>query len=108
MTGEGRQTAGELERVFQAPARLRIVAALMARREMDFTELVELLQLTRGNLSVHMKMLDDCGFVRIEKAFVDRRPRTTYRLTPAGRRGFEQYVSVLEGIIASSREEKAK
>jgi len=54
-----------------------------------------------------MKMLDDTGFVRTEKAFVNRRPRTTFAPTAAGRRGFEQYVTVLEGIIASSKPGKA-
>jgi DNA-binding MarR family transcriptional regulator len=95
---------GELERVFQAPARLRIMAALMARGGMDFTELVNLLQLTRGNLSVHMKVLDECGYVEVAKAFVANRPRTTYHITPQGRAAFERYVTVLEGIISSARQ----
>ncbi len=94
----------ELERVFQAPARLRIMAALMARGEMDFNELLELLDLTRGNLSVHMKTLDEAGFVDIAKSFVNNRPHTCYRITVKGRSGFGRQVAVLEGIIASARQ----
>jgi DNA-binding transcriptional ArsR family regulator len=94
----------DLERVFQAPARLRIMAALVARGEMDFNELLDLFKLTRGNLSVHMKVLDECGFVETVKTFLNNRPHTTYRLREKGRLGFEQHVSILENIIASAKQ----
>lgn len=95
----------ELERVFQAPARLRIMAALMARQEMDFNDILELLQLTRGNLSMHMKTLAEANYIGITKEFKRNRPHTSYGITELGKAAFSMHVSILEGIIASANPE---
>jgi len=48
-------------------------------------------RLTRGNLSQHMARLVEAGYVRETKEFLNRKPHTEYRLTPAGRGAFKQY-----------------
>jgi DNA-binding MarR family transcriptional regulator len=73
---------------FLSQARLGIVAALLARPEASFAELKALLGLTQGNLGAHLSKLEAAGYVAIEKGFIDRRPRTTCRLTRAGRSAF--------------------
>ncbi len=93
----------QLEKVFQVPARLRIMSVLMANKKADFSELIEMLELTRGNLSMHMKMLEGCKYITIKKQFVNRKPRTTYHITSLGKKDFIMYIKMLEGIIASSK-----
>ncbi len=88
-----------LDKVIHERSRLGIVASLAARGEMTFNELKEHLDLTDGNLSVHARTLEEAGYIKIEKQFVGRKPQTTMKLTPPGRKAFEEYVAYLERII---------
>jgi DNA-binding PadR family transcriptional regulator len=54
---------------------------------------------TEGNLSVHLRKLEDAGYIRVEKKFVRRKPQTLCRITSKGRKAFERYVEALEEII---------
>lgn len=91
----------QLEKVFQVPARLKIMSVLMANKKADFSELIHLLELTRGNLSMHMKMLEESRYITIKKQFVKNRPKTTYYLTALGKRDFKLYIEMLETIIST-------
>lgn len=88
-----------LNPVIHERARLGIVSALAAREAAAFPELKALLDLSDGNLSVHLRVLEEAGYVALEKSFVDRKPRTTARLTRKGRAAFSHYVEVLEEIV---------
>lgn len=88
-----------LNAVIHERARLGIMSVLAARPALTFTELKSLLDLTDGNLSVHLRILEKAGYLEIEKKFVDRRPQTTVRVSRKGRIAFEHYVSVLEEIV---------
>ena len=90
-----------LEKVFQVPARLRIMSALMAMKKAEFNELIHMFGLTRGNLSMHMKLLNEYNYVTIQKKFVNNKPKTTYQITAAGKRDFKIYIEMLENIIAT-------
>jgi len=79
--------------------RLGIMSALAASPELAFTQLRDMLKVTDGNLSVHARMLEEGGYVRIEKGFVDKRPRTTLSLTAKGRESFKRYVARLEDLV---------
>jgi DNA-binding PadR family transcriptional regulator len=63
-----------------------------------------LLDVSDGNLSVHARKLEDAGYVRCEKTFENRMPKTSYRLTPAGRAAFERYLNHMEALIEATRE----
>jgi DNA-binding MarR family transcriptional regulator len=78
--------------------RLGVVAVLVERGTATFPELKELLGVTQGNLGIHLRKLEDGGYVAIEKDFVDRKPRTTARLTDAGRAAFLAHVDRLGAI----------
>ena len=83
--------------------RLAIMAALASASEpLDFNTLLETLELTKGNLSSHMRKLEAGNFVEIRKEFVDRKPRTTYRCTDAGREALSEYLSTIEKILQST------
>lgn len=88
-----------LNPVIHERARLGIVSALAARQAASFAELKALLDLSDGNLSVHLRVLEEAGFVAVDKAFVDRKPRSTARLTRKGRTAFDHYVEVLGEIV---------
>lgn len=89
-----------LEKLFHEPNRLAIVSALCSALDgMSFKALKDECQLTDGNLSRHLRTLEDAGAVRIEKSFVGSRPRTTVFLTDAGRESFVSYLEVLETVL---------
>jgi DNA-binding HxlR family transcriptional regulator len=96
--------AAELDRVIHEPIRLGIVSALAVNDSMTFNELKDLLRTTDGNLSVHARKLEENDYVVCEKAFEGRIPRTSYRLTSAGKRALETYLHHMEALIRATRD----
>ncbi len=96
-------TFQRLDRLIHERGRLAIMALLAAADSITFKELRDTLEMTDGNLSVHMRTLEDSGYVSVSKAFVERKPRTTYSLTEAGRLAFSEYIEALEEIVRQSR-----
>jgi DNA-binding MarR family transcriptional regulator len=90
---------GRLNALIHERARLGILSVLAARRAATFTELRSLVDLTDGNLSVHLRILEKAGYVAIGKSFADRRPLTTVRISRKGRTAFEHYLDVLREIV---------
>jgi DNA-binding MarR family transcriptional regulator len=99
-----RRSPVELDRVIHERVRLAIVSALAGAESLTFNELKDLLAITDGNLSVHARRLEEAGFVATEKSFVDRVPRTEYRLTAAGRAALDDYLNHMESLIRRVRE----
>jgi DNA-binding HxlR family transcriptional regulator len=85
--------------------RLGMVSALAINEALSFNDLKRVLKTTDGNLAVHARKLEEAGYVRCKKFFEGRIPRTEYRLTPAGRKAFEDYLGQMEGFIATAREQ---
>lgn len=92
-----------LDRVIHERNRMAITSVLAAVESLSFTELKEHLRMTDGNLSVHMRTLEEAGYVSVSKSFVNRKPRTEYALTPAGRAAFAEYLAALEAIVRQSQ-----
>jgi DNA-binding MarR family transcriptional regulator len=89
-----------LDRTIHEKARLGILTSLAGRPDgLSFNDLLRLCGLTQGNMSRHLSVLEEAGFVTISKGFEARRPRTDIRLTAEGRRKFLDYLSVLEQVI---------
>ena len=87
----------EIPAAFQSRLRLAVVAALMTGPK-DFTTLTKLTEATPGNLGKQLELLEEDGFTACERELRGRRPRSTYRLTEAGREAFLAYVRLLERI----------
>jgi DNA-binding MarR family transcriptional regulator len=88
--------------IIHQPVRLRIMAALtgLPRGErVEFVRLKTLVQATEGNLGAHIGTLENTGYIRVEKDFNGRKPRTRISLTDAGRRAFGDYVAFLRAIL---------
>jgi DNA-binding transcriptional ArsR family regulator len=88
-----------LDKLFHEPNRLAIMSSLAGSSGLAFGELKEICGLTDGNLSRHLKTLEDAGAVTIKKTFINRRPRTTVYLSDIGKRRFLQYIGVLEQVL---------
>jgi DNA-binding HxlR family transcriptional regulator len=102
--GGGAAVPLELDRLIHERMRLAIVSALAVNELLSFNELKHLLETTDGNLSVHARKLEEAGYVVCTKTFEGRVPRTDYRLSDAGRRALERYLSHMEGLIRATRE----
>jgi DNA-binding transcriptional ArsR family regulator len=100
--------AGALERLFHEPNRMAILSALCAAGDpLSFTELKTLSGLTDGNLSRHLKALEEASVIRISKTFVGVKPRTTVTLTDKGLKRFDDYLSALADVLKKARKAMA-
>ena len=95
----------ELDRLIHERLRLGIVSALAINDSLSFNDLKRVLKTSDGNLSVHAQKLEAAGYLRCNKFFQGRIPRTEYRLTPAGRKALETYLEQMERFIAQTREQ---
>jgi len=97
---ESRYAYQGLDPLLHAPARLSIVTALYAHRSgLTFVEVRDLCELSDGNLSRHLRKLEQEEVVRSTKGFVGRTPQTKIEMTVAGRIRFERYVEQLRVIV---------
>jgi len=93
----------QLDRVIHEKARLGIMAMLAASPELSFTELRDALSMTDGNLTTHVRTLQEEGLVSVAKSFQNNRPLTTCSLTAAGRKAFAEYIALLEQIVRETK-----
>ena len=91
----------QLDALLHEPARLRLMAFLAVVKRADFTYLLKLSGMSKGNLSVQMNRLGDARLVRIEKSFEGNRPRTIYQLTAQGRNALRAYKKNMTAILAA-------
>ena len=89
----------QLDDTLQSRIRVAIMAALVSVVEADFNFLKEMVKATDGNLSTHLRKLEDAGYVSVKKRFVQRKPQTKYKITERGRRALEEHISILEKLI---------
>lgn len=80
-----------IDRLIHEPARLVLITHLYVVDEADFVYLAGRTGLTAGNISSHMTRLEEAGYVKTDKSFVGKRPRTVYALTSTGRDAFDHY-----------------
>ncbi len=93
----------QLDRVIHEKGRLAIMSMLAASPELSFTDLRGTLSMTDGNLTTHIRTLQESGYVAVAKSYRNNRPLTTCSLTAAGRKAFTDYVDLLEQIVQQTR-----
>ncbi len=89
----------QLDDIIHSRIRLAIIAVLITLDEAEFNFLKEKVNTTDGNLSVHIRKLEEAGYVTMKKEFIDRKPRTVYSLSNKGKKAFELYVERLGKMI---------
>ena len=82
------------------------MSLLAASPQLSFTEMRDTLSMTDGNLTAHMRTLQEAGYVSVTKAFQGGRPLTTYSLTAQGRKAFATYINLLEQIVQQTKPAK--
>lgn len=89
-----------IDDVIHSRLRLAIMAVLASVERAEFAFLRKQVNTTDGNLGAHLRKLEDAGYVRTEKHFVDRKPRTDCYLTELGRSALREYVERLAGFVS--------
>ena len=95
-----------LDRVIHEKGRLGIMSLLAASAELSFTEMRDTLAMTDGNLTTHIRTLQEAGYVSVAKSYQNNRPLTTCSLTAKGQKAFTAYINLLEEIVQQSRSNK--
>lgn len=89
----------QLDRVIHEKGRMAIMSMLAATAELSFTEMRDALGMTDGNITTHIRTLQEAGYISVAKSYQKNRPLTTCSLTPSGRKAFVDYVNLLEQIV---------
>lgn len=89
----------ELDPLLHSQLRLAVMSILMNIEEADFVYLRTKTESTAGNLSIQLDKLSNAGYITVTKGYEGKRPRTTCRVTPAGRHAFESYVDSLKQYL---------
>ena len=89
----------KIDNFIHSRIRLAIMAVLASVDEMDFNSIKKAVNATDGNLSVHLKKLEEGGYIQIEKKFIKRKPMTTCQLTEKGKQAFTDYIETVENFL---------
>ncbi|MGO9482693.1 MAG: winged helix-turn-helix domain-containing protein [Candidatus Kryptoniota bacterium] len=89
----------QLDDTLQSRIRVAIMAVLVSVVEADFNFLKDVVKATDGNLSTHLRKLEDAGYIFIKKKFVERKPQTSYKMTEKGRRALDEHINALERVL---------
>jgi DNA-binding PadR family transcriptional regulator len=93
-----------LDTAVHGPLRLGVLTVLQTSGPTDFTSLKERLKVSDGAIGSHLIKLEEIGYLTCHKEFADRRPKSTYRLTSAGRKALLRYLDQMQAILDSIRE----
>tara|TARA_B100001765_G_C19326605_1_gene259852 strand:+ start:284 stop:595 length:312 start_codon:yes stop_codon:yes gene_type:complete len=93
----------QLDRVIHEKGRMAIMSMLAAAPELSFTDLRDTLNMTDGNLTTHIRTLQQAGYVAVSKSYKKNRPLTTCALTTDGHKAFGHYVGLLEKIVKEAK-----
>jgi DNA-binding MarR family transcriptional regulator len=93
----------DLDRIVHSPTRLKILLVLLSVEEADFTFISNAAELTRGNLSANLSKLEEAEYVKIEKKFIERVPKTIVSITQAGEKALETYSNLLGPVLDELR-----
>ena len=93
----------QLDRVIHEKGRLAIMSLLAAAPELAFTELRDSLNMTDGNVTTHIRTLQEAGYIAVTKSFQSGRPLTTCSMTETGRKAFSDYINLLEQIVQQTK-----
>jgi DNA-binding MarR family transcriptional regulator len=92
-----------LDRVIHEQGRLAILSLLAASTDLSFTELRDTLKMTDGNLTTHIRTLQEAGYILVAKTYQNNRPLTTCAMTTSGRKAFAEYINQLEKFIRQTK-----
>jgi DNA-binding MarR family transcriptional regulator len=89
----------QFDELILSKTRLGIISALIGGDTLDFTLLRNLLKLSDGNLSVQIRKLEEAGYIKVKKVFVDRKPKTFCKISAKGQRAIKNLIGKLEEMV---------
>ena len=89
----------KFDELILSKTRLGIIAALMCGDKLDFISLRNALKLSDGNLSIQICKLEEAGYIKVEKIFVGRKPKTLCKITPKGQKAVKNLIGKLEALV---------
>ncbi len=89
----------KFDELILSKTRLGIISALIGGDKLEFTHLRNTLKLSDGNLSVQIRKLEEVGYIKVDKVFVDRKPKTFCEITNKGQKAVIKLISKLEGMV---------
>jgi DNA-binding HxlR family transcriptional regulator len=92
----------ELNPVIHGKLRLALLSLLTGVEQAEFTWLRDKTGSTDGNLGAQLARLEEAGYVQVKKKFVQRKPKTLYRMTDAGRQALTEYVQALKQLLGTA------
>lgn len=95
------ESLAEIDQLVHAPARLMVMTYLYVVESIDFVYLKRITGLSWGNLSTHLTKLEEGGYLRLEKTFVDKKPHTMISLTDEGRKAFREYKDGMQEMLGN-------
>ena len=95
----GKSGQSKFDELILSKTRLGIISALISGDKLEFTYLRNTLKLSDGNLSVQIRKLEDAGYIKVEKIFIERKPKTFCKITAKGRKAVRELIRKLEGLV---------
>jgi DNA-binding MarR family transcriptional regulator len=92
-----------LDRTIHEKGRLALMSILAATPDLSFTELRTILEMTDGNLTTHIRTLQQAGYLAVTKSYSNSRPKSTCSITKDGKRAFKEYLILLEKIVQQNK-----
>ena len=89
----------KFDELILSKTRLGIISALISGDKLDFTYLRNALNLSDGNLSVQIRKLEEAGYIKVEKVFIDRKPKTFCQITCKGKKVVRNLIRKLEDLV---------
>ena len=89
----------KFDELILSKTRLGIISALIGGDKLEFTYLRDILELSDGNLSVQIRKLEEAGYIKVKKTFVERKPKTFCRITTKGQRAIKNLIGKLEDLV---------
>ena len=91
-----------INKLFESRIRLGIMSVLLVNQSLDFNSLKQMLDITDGNLASHIAVLEKSKYIKVNKTFIGKKPNTSYSVTAAGRKVFNEHLDALEQLIKKS------
>ena len=89
----------QFDELILSKTRLGIISALISGDSLEFTYLRDLLELSDGNLSVQIRKLEEANYIKVEKVFVDRKPKTFCKITRKGQKAVKNLIGKLDSLM---------
>ena len=89
----------KFDELILSKTRLGIISALISGDKLDFTYLRNTLNLSDGNLSVQIRKLEEAGYIKVEKLFIDRKPKTFCKITGKGQKAIQNLIKKLDSLV---------